>query len=678
MEAIFQDFLFEKRYLVHNPAFPTDKANDVVLSLATLFAIRVVEGYEFADTEMIATCEKGLGFRVPLPFYRSFPQSVRALSPDQLLFDQLLHYVVTYGFGYFDEAGHSVFEEYLERAALKEKVSVTDYRIVDEAGAEALLKETVCDMLASTRPLNEASFAIVKAYYLRYGLPAEIASKHTAIRLLIECRDLSFARYLALSDVLKVASEINYLSYNNEDLTDLNLKNRDRKLIAGVLDTILDGGICNIRECYEKKALWCGLLHHIHYQPKTEKGRAFVTAMRSKGNKSVYAAFEKAVLAGEIRSAAALLKEGKGSGALLRNLHYLISRATSEEEIDAILAMIDTDNVMILLQLLVRYHTYRDEEHRIFHFTRFNRFVVYRETDKEARRRKTLLSECEVARLLGFVEGRLAALLKNRVGKVYLDPAMKKIALPLQENTSMGGVGVLPRGSRLAIGEGNKLRAFTYWEQVDDIDLAVIGIDSEGSQHEYSWRTMAGKQSDMLAFSGDETSGYFGGSEYYDIDLDLFREKNPTIETLVFTANVYSGRPFSESVCRAGYMIRKDLESGEIYEPKTVKSAFTVNCNSTMAYLFALDLKTRELVWLNIAKESEAIVAGSEAFGHLLPYFGVTDAINWYSFFELMAETVVDAPDEADIVLSDAELDLKEGVVQIRSYEYEKLFKYIN
>ena len=678
MEAIFKEYLLEKRYLVHNSAFPTDQADDVVLALMTLFAIRVKDGFSLADTEMIADCSRMLGVQVPIPFYRGFPQSVRALTPDALLFDQLVHYAVTYGFGNFDEAGHSILEKYLERVAFEEEVTVTDYTIVDEERGMEIVKAAVSDLLASSRPLNEASFEIVKAYVKLCGLPGAIASKNTAIRLLIELSDLSFSAFLTLSDVMKVVAEIQYREYGSTELNCLNLKNRDRKLITALLDEILENGIVNIRECFEKKALWCGLLHHIHYKPKSENGKRFVQAMRQKGNESVYAEFERAMIQGEVQKAAVILKNGKGSGAVLRNLHYLLSRAKTADDIRCILSMVETDNVMILLQLYVRYRTYVNEISRTFRFTRFNKLIVYRENEKDSRRRKTILSEDTVSALEEFIGSHLKKLLKNRVGRVYLDKAMKNIALPIQESTTQGGYGVLPRGSRLAIPEGNKLRAFVYWEKVNDIDLSAIGLDGKGGQHEFSWRTMWGEALEAIVFSGDETSGYEGGSEFYDVDLTKFRQLYPSIEKLIFSANVYSGPHFCECLCRAGYMIRENDDSGEIYEPKTVRSAFTVNADSTMTYLFGVDLKTREFVWLNTAKESEEIVAGRESFDHLIPYFGMAEAMSLYSFFEMMAQEIVDDSEMADIVVSDAELPLKEGALQIRSYEYEKIFPYMN
>ena len=136
-------------------------------------------------------------------------------------------------------------------------------------------------------------------------------------------------------------------------------------------------------------------------------------------------------------------------------------------------------------------------------------------------------------------------------------PDMKNYALPLAESTSQGGFGVLARGSHIHIGERKKIRAFTYWEKVDDIDLSVLGLTEDGRQKEFSWRTMAERQSEAITYSGDQTAGFNGGSEYFDIDTAVFRKQYPRVRYLVFCNNVYSGINFDQCLCRAGSSLAK-------------------------------------------------------------------------------------------------------------------------
>ena len=662
MERVFQEYLFQKHILVSEGASDGKQAMEVLFSLANLFGISVTQGRGLAREELIRFSSEMLGRLVAEPFYKGFPESVRKLSKDELAFDQMLHYCITYGLGDFSEPGHSVLEGEFQRLAFKENCEIREFRILTEEEAKAALEEAVENLLESSRPLNEQQFTVVKEYVKEYHYRIQsCASKNTVIRLLAELHDISLCRFLQLSDVIKVVDEINFRQYNNENIKKLNFRNCDRKFISKLLDTFFAQYAetrVDFETCYEKKAVWCGLLHHLHYQPKQDVGEAFVFGMRTKGNQSVYSDFEAAMAKGDIREAVTCLKAGKGSGALLRNLNYIVSRVEKPEDLSFVLDAIDTKNNIILLQLLLTYSKDQERENRAgrsFQFVRHNLLRVHGETAEEMGRRKSRISGGQAKAIARLVEEMLRRNLKGKLGRVYVDEAMKKIALPLQESTSNGGFGVLSKGSRLLIPAGKKVRAFTYWEKVNDIDLSVIGLTQDGSQREFSWRTMANEQSDVLTFSGDETSGYNGGSEYFDIDLEGFQALYPEIKSLVFCNNVFSGSGFDKCFCKAGYMMRDVLDTGEIYEPKTVQTSFLIDCPSTFAYLFGIDLEKRELVWLNVSKSGNAIVAGETSLMFLLDYFDVTKTMNVHRFFEMMATELVADPAKADMVVTDRE-----------------------
>ncbi|MBR2431736.1 MAG: hypothetical protein IKB23_02360, partial [Clostridia bacterium] len=192
------------------------------------------------------------------------------------------------------------------------------------------------------------------------------------------------------------------------------------------------------------------------------------------------------------------------------------------------------------------------------------------------------------------------------------------------------------------------------------------------------WATMRDLSEECIVFSGDQTSGYEGGSEFFDLNLALFKKKYRDVRYVIFTNNAYSPVPFSECVCRAGYMLRDIEDSGEVYEPKTVESSFTVNCDSTTAYLFGLDLKTNDFVWLNIAENSSRAVACTSDFSYLLPYFRATEIFNMKSLFEMLATEVASTPDEADVIVSDKPDDMRDEKEIVRSCDFERVLQLLN
>ena len=679
MKKIYIDYLFEKHLMV-SEGEESKNPLETLFALANLFNIRIVKGDKLVRDYMIRIAADQLGENVPEPFYRGFPQSVRQLTSDQLLFDQMIHYITTYGLGNFSEAGHSLFEEQFERTAFKEGADIKEFTIVTKEEAEAILSESVNNLLAGTRPLSDEQYELVKTYIIDYGFNAEyIASKNTCVRLLMDTHILAIADYMVLSDVIRLVDEINYREYANTNLKKLNLKNQTRKFITQVINRMFETGRVDIRNCFEKKKLWNGLLHHIHYKAISEEAQKFVDAMRGKVNDSVYSEFERHMTAKNIRAAIDTLKSGKGSAAVIRKLNYMISRCGSLEDMQYICSNIDTKNVIVLIQLLVEYSMRNGgSAPRRFAFTKYNMLKVHNETPEEQKKRKSMISEGQAAMLADYISENLKKVLKGRLGRVYIDPAMKNYALPIQENTSQGGFGVLTRGSRVKLPETKKLRAFTYWEKVNDIDLSAFGINDKGERREFSWRTMAGNQSQAITYSGDETSGYNGGSEYFDIDMDEFRRMYPDLQYIILCDNVYSGTSFANCICKAGYMTRDLNDSGEVYEPKTVKTSFVIDCNSTFAYLYGIDLRTNELIWLNMARNSNAAVAGTTDMSFLTDYFHVTDIINVYTFFEMMATELVTDISEAEVVVTDKAVECGENVQVIREYDTDKMIAIMN
>lgn len=679
MKTIFTDYLFGKHLLVscHESK---DASFETLFSLANLFNIRIVSGQALAEPDMIHTAEACLGNHVPEPFYRGFPQSVRALSGEALLFDQLVHYYQSYVCGDFSQAGHSLFEESFERLAFRETEQIKDFSILTEAEAVERLALTVNDLLSGTRPLSEAQYELVLSYIqeYQYQIPC-CASKDTAVQLLLDTRNPSFAAFLQLSDVIRILDHLCYETYGNENLKKLNLKNQDRKFLTRIMNTIFQEGQCNVTDCFEKKKIWAGLLHHIHYQPINETAEQFVAAMRGRENHSVYSEFEKCMGQSDIQGAVRALRWGKGSGALLRKLSYILSRCETEENVDAVLQNIQTDNPLILIQLILDFSAQPEIGNtRTFKFTKHNLLRVHNESKEEAARRKSQVPVAVRQLVTPLLWKNLEQVYHGRLGKVFIDPKMARISVPLQETTASGGYGVLSRGSRIPIVADRKIRCFTYWEKVNDIDLSVIALTKEGRQIEFSWRSMYGRQSGAITYSGDQTSGYKGGSEYFDVDVEAFQEEYPMAEYLVFCNNVYSGTPFSQCLCKAGYMDRDVLDSGQVFEPKTVATSFQITCDSTFAYLFGVDLNTKELVWLNTGRDSKARVAGASSLEFLRPYFNSTAIMNVHKLFSMLATEVVPEPEEADVVVSDENVSVKEGAEMIHSYDTERMLALMN
>ena len=93
MTTGLKEYLFAKHILVNESGRDRENCFPTLFALAGQLGIRITEGAELALPEMIRFSAEQLGLFVPEPFYRGFPESVRKLTPEERLYDQLASYV---------------------------------------------------------------------------------------------------------------------------------------------------------------------------------------------------------------------------------------------------------------------------------------------------------------------------------------------------------------------------------------------------------------------------------------------------------------------------------------------------------------------------------------------------------------------------------------------------------
>lgn len=692
MKDYFKNYLFTKHILVADEE-PKDQFETAV-SLSKIYAVKVIKGLELLHPDHMKICEEMIGskIKVPAPFYKNFPESVKTLTPDQLLFDQLYAYFHWFLLGNRDDKRHSIFEKDFERLTFTEDFDYKEFEVLSEKDAVIKISEIIKDLLASTRPVTEEQIQLIVAFMNTYDYcPGKIASKDVALELLFTLRDMRLARFIKLPDVIKLVEKINYYSYGKKKINKLNLKNKDRKFISQVMHEIMDReasiSLKTIAECSEKKKAWKGLLHHIHFKPLNESEKNFVDRIRYRSNSSVYSEMEFWMENNNPLRAAQILYVEKGTGAVLRNIEYFISRCKNDDDKRRILKLLHYEDLsgILLMQLYLHYCLYdpKNVKPRNFVFTKFNMVKTHTETPTEFKRRKTKLSNDNATLIADRVDELLGDHYEDKVkGNVYISPKMANVALPLQETAANFGFGALPTGSRVHIPNGKIVRIFTYWDKIDILDLSAMALDADGFKtNNYNWTNIAWWQRPYMVHSGDCCDGYNGGSEFIDLDISGYKKAHPKDKYLIFNLNVWSGyKTFESGNCNAGYMLRDSVQSGDIFEPKTVKTSYSISANSRFAYLFAVDLDKEDLVWLNVVKDSKQILAAVTSFDFLLPYIYRTKHLNVYNFFNMAAEHITRRPEDADVIVSDTlipGLDT-EGKEIIHSYDTEKMLKYIN
>ena len=574
-------------------------------------------------------------------------------------------------------------------------------KILNEKDAEKELESLLQGLCDQTRPMSEYQFEVLIEAIREYDMfMFKFASANTAIKVLLETRDLRYAeKYsapLELSHFPKIVEELNYKVYHNNDIKKLNLKNQDRKFLINVLKILITNSYNDFNlisdyqmaVCVEKRAIWKGILYHLHYK---DDRLSFIYSSKVFSGMSEFEWF----MAGEnTYGAASILKYRKGASAVLRNLDYIVSRTKEFSEVERVLGLLKEDfNPIILMQLIQHYNDYnrKPNEARSFSFNKFNMKRSHRETSKEVERSKSHLDEFEVRNLRDYFTKAFYELTgKKKAGKVYLEDGMKDITIPLDMATSNGGVGCLPTGSRMAIPNGAIVRAFTYWEKVNDIDLSCTLFDNDlKSIKMFNWSSWRERRYidgswnvNAITFSGDQTSGFNGGSEYFDIDIDKVMEAYSGSRYMIFFNNVYSAVKFKDVFCKAGYMLRDKFNSGEVYEPKTVQTAFNITADSTYCALFAIDLQNREMIWLNQNVYSNARCSFAEDNSWVKKYLNLAKYLNVYKLFENVGEKVNDPKEcigENDYIITKEPIDtnFETKATIITAYTPEKIMSFI-
>ena len=102
MKELFKNYLFTKHILVAETKPDAEESFNTLVALKNKLGINIVKGMEYASSKMIEYAANELGEYIPAPFYRGFPETVRSLTTNELLFDQRFHYFTTYGCGNFD------------------------------------------------------------------------------------------------------------------------------------------------------------------------------------------------------------------------------------------------------------------------------------------------------------------------------------------------------------------------------------------------------------------------------------------------------------------------------------------------------------------------------------------------------------------------------------------------
>lgn len=249
---------------------------------------------------------------------------------------------------------------------------------------------------------------------------------------------------------------------------------------------------------------------------------------------------------------------------------------------------------------------------------------------------------------------------REKLGNVYVDPALKGVAIPFGLRNASESLETFGRGTRFKLDDKSTLRFFIHWKNVQggygtDIDLSAISYGENfneiGHISYYNLRSGA-----LGAHSGDITNAPNGASEFIDIDIDKALANGSRYVGMV--VHSYSRDRFSDvPECFSGFMSREAVQSGEVYEPASVRGKADLTVEATQAIPYIFDLKTREAIWLDITmpskyNSSNNLHSNLSNIELAIQSFVKNKPVSLYDLFTLHASsrgTLVDSPENADL-----------------------------
>lgn len=605
------------------------------------------------------------------PMYPNFPESVMEKDDFELYFNAIVHY---WSFGIL-----LPYEDKKERAPLFNTAKVK----VLEAGSFDGLNDIFNNLCASKTSLskNDVDDMIFILNSAKVTLPDEIPFKENTAcicRLLVDTgvdTDGSLCKKYVktATDVLRLVTAMSDGDVSLAENTKFrNLKRSERRIIMNLLADY--GNAAEDMNRYAGRWIRVGEKLHPGEFAKNERYTKVVQAfdvIRNDGKIQSFAGrVDAAVASGDVNTVVSLLK--KRPGEFARRIDFLLRTFDKDADRKAVImgfAFVAKDvSSTVLLQVREHFINKLDgsDDMRVF-FPKGNlaRSYYVKNDKTEA------IPEDAMIMVIAVCENALVNIYGSRafLGKVYIDKALRNYTVPFSLRSVGKTMTAVSRGSRIAIDDSVKIiRPFIWWtntkNDIIDVDLSVaVFADNWDCLEHVSYSNLKSEKFGMY-HSGDITNGGpvdgEGAAEFIDLDID--KALGAGARYAVFNVYNFSNEFFSKMEHAAfGFMTRENMESGEIFEPSTVKQRMDLASATTTCIPVIFDLKERVFIWCDMALTADHVRAG---YGGInvesnLPSVVVTCKAmvdvkkpNLYDLlmFNVKARGIITAnPDEADI-----------------------------
>ena len=609
------------------------------------------------------------------PFYPDFPIQVRSASEAALLVNAALHYLG-------DVVGVRILPDY--RPSPREPLPGDDGALTELGLATAQdLERIVADLAAQATPFSAQDRADLTA--LRdFGPEAapRVAVKENLAVLTVTFSDLDFsASYRTVTDVLRLAVA---MAGGDVSLAKPcrfpSFSRAQRRRLLGLLDAV--GQVQDSRDSAEEMARrcerWKRLARHLRpgdYARRFPRAAALLHQVASGGTEAGFTSrLEEALAHRDVESALRLLSTRPGVFA--RRLNHLLRLCVDEAARERVVAEFARVAPEVSLPVLVRlweYFSSPGPDALPWRVVAIKAATGTKTTLIPSTRRPGPAD----ALVVRAVEEALRQ--RARLGRIAVDQELYEgYTAPVGLRSASPGMRTAGRGTRLPLPEGETIRFFLHWRDLQeappkapgpagpaaaedrdtrvDLDLSAFFVSEDFTRTEqiayYNLRSTA------AVHSGDLTSAPDGAAEF--IDVTLAEALRQGWRYVVMTVHSFSHHRLSEvPECWAGAMARgADPQSGEVFEASTVMQRLDLVSPTFNATPFVIDLAERRLIWwdlpVGVGEHQVANLdrSSNRVLAHLLDLLEGR-RMPLAHLLGLLADDVVEDPDEAELVFGE-------------------------
>lgn len=596
-----------------------------------------------------------------VPMYPNFPVQVMEMDEAELFINAMLHY-----FG--DWIGVRIIPDYKkdERAQL-----IGNYKLtVLGLGSEKEFNDAMKNLMSSKTSISETDYKHLE-YYLSLE-DIELSEKifHKEILSFVAGICFNKNKFDLLKNMFKTATDILRLitALSDGDISLAtntiyrNFKRSERRLFLEMLENCK-----NLKEdMYKYKDKWIRIgeiLHPGEYKKYAKTKDAFKALRDSEKIKTFLSKVENSIEIHDLEKVLSLL--GSRPGYFARSLDRVLRTFNTERERDKICLAFkqiakDIANP-ILFQLATHFLNRSDFDklNIVFPKGKISKAWAYDRNLDEIDQRTCLnihsICNCALEEKYSYLEP---------LKKIYLDDKLKNYPIPFSQRSASRALRTVSRGSRMDISSKNFYRFFLWWKQPIglrvDIDLSIDFLDKDFKSLEHISYTNLKSTRFNACHSGDLTSAPKGAAEFVDIDLD--RSEKNGVKYVIMHVFCFTETPFYQlDECFAGWMARKDVNSGEIFHPKTVENKFDLTSDLTTAIPMILDVESKNIIWMDLGIVNyhnmlNNLECNRNRIGLLIEAFTKMKKPSLYDLFLVHANgrsgQIVDKKEDADIIFS--------------------------